>query len=141
MSIRTANINDAANIRSLLNQLGYLTQLEGLTDKIVRLINHPDQSLIVYDDGSVKAVMSIHFTPQLGLEGDFAIISYFAVDEAARSEGIGLKLEDYCVQLAKDRNCDRIQVHCHIRRTEAHRFYERQGYQESRKYFIKKLKE
>lgn len=141
MSIRTANINDAANIRSLLNQLGYPTQLEGLTDKIVRLINHPDQSLIVYDDGSVKAVMSIHFTPQLGLEGDFAIISYFAVDEAARSEGIGLKLEDYCVQLAKDRNCDRIQVHCHIRRTEAHRFYERQGYQESRKYFIKKLKE
>jgi GNAT superfamily N-acetyltransferase len=141
MSIRTANINDAANIRSLLSQLGYPTQLEGLTDKIERLINHPDQSLIVYDDGSVKAVMSIHFTPQLGLEGDFAIISYFAVDEAARSEGIGRKLEDHCVRLAKDRNCDRIQVHCHIRRTEAHRFYERQGYQESRKYFIKKLKE
>lgn len=141
MNIRIANINDAVSIRSLLHQLDYPTQLEQLTNKIEKLINHPDQSLIVYDDGSVKAVMSIHFTPQLGLEGDFAIISYFAVDEAARSEGIGLKLEDYCVQLAKDRNCDRIQVHCHIRRTEAHRFYERQGYQESRKYFIKKLKE
>lgn len=141
MSIRIANVNDAANIGLLLSQLGYPTEMEQLTGKIARLINHPDQSLIVYDDGNVKAVMSIHFTPQLGLEGDFAIISYFAVDEAARSEGIGRKLEEYCVRLAQARNCDRIQVHCHIRRTEAHRFYERQGYQESRKYFIKSLKD
>jgi len=140
MSIRIANVNDAANIKSLLNQLGYPTQPEQLTDKIVRLINHPDQSLVVYDDGGVKAVMSIHFVPQIALDGDFAIISYLAVDETARSEGIGRKLEDYCVRLAEGRNCDRIQVHCHIRRTEAHRFYERQGYQESRKYFIKSLK-
>nr|WP_067060206.1 GNAT family N-acetyltransferase [Mucilaginibacter sp. L294] len=140
MSIRIANINDAANIKSLLNQLGYPTQSEQLTDKIVKLINHPDQSLVVYDDAGVKAVMSIHFVPQIALDGDFAIISYLAVDESARSEGIGRKLEDYCVRLAEDRNCDRIQVHCNIRRTEAHRFYERQGYQESRKYFIKSLK-
>jgi GNAT superfamily N-acetyltransferase len=140
MSIRIANINDAAIIQSLLNQLGYPTQLEQLTDKIVRLVNHPDESLIVFDDGRVKAVMSIHFTPQFALDGDFAIISYFAVDETARSEGIGRQMEEHCVQLAKDRNCDRIQVHCHIRRAEAHRFYERQGYQESRKYFIKSLK-
>ena len=140
MSIRIANVNDAASIVSLLDQLGYPTETEQLTDKIVRLINHPDEKLIVFDDGSVKAVMSIHFTPQLALDGDFAIISYFAVDEKARSEGIGRQMEDYCTKLAKDRNCDRIQVHCHIRRTEAHRFYERQGYQESRKYFIKSLK-
>ncbi|MES2064999.1 MAG: GNAT family N-acetyltransferase [Bacteroidota bacterium] len=140
MSIRIANVNDAANIKLLLNQLGYPTQPEQLTDKIARLINHPDQSLVVYDNGGVKAVMSIHFVPQLALDGDFAIISYLAVDETARSEGIGRQLEEYCVRLAEGRNCDRIQVHCHIRRTEAHRFYERQGYQESRKYFIKSLK-
>ncbi len=140
MSIRIANVNDAANIKLLLNQLGYPTQPEQLTDKISRLINHPDQSLVVYDNGGVKAVMSIHFVPQLALDGDFAIISYLAVDETARSEGIGRQLEEYCVRLAEGRNCDRIQVHCHIRRTEAHRFYERQGYQESRKYFIKSLK-
>jgi GNAT superfamily N-acetyltransferase len=140
MSIRIASINDAAVIKSLLNQLGYPTQSEQLTDKIAKLINHPDQSLVVYDNGGVKAVMSIHFVPQIALDGDFAIISYLAVDETARSEGIGRKLENYCVQLAENRNCDRIQVHCHIRRTEAHRFYERQGYEESRKYFIKRLK-
>jgi len=44
--------------------------------------------------------------------------------------------------------CDRIEVHCHQRRTEvhchqrrtdAHRFYERQGYTDSSKYLIKTL--
>jgi hypothetical protein len=29
------------------------------------------------------------------------------------------------------------EVHCHSRRTVAHQFYERQGYHESPKYFVK----
>lgn len=56
------------------------------------------------------ALMSIHFVPQLALESDFAIIGYFAVDQNARSKGIRKEMEEHCVKLAKDRDCDRIQV-------------------------------
>ncbi|HZE85293.1 MAG TPA: hypothetical protein VE035_13355 [Puia sp.] len=42
--------------------------------------------------------------------------------------------------MARSRKCDRIEVHCHLRRKDAHRFYEQQGYTDSPKYLIKSLK-
>ena len=138
MSIRIATLDDTPKIKELLEQLEYPTANDALEKRIDQLLNHSDHHLIVY--GDVEALMSIHFVPQLALPGDFAIISYFAVDEKVRSKGIGKKMEEYCVKLATDNGCERIQVKCNIRRTEAHRFYERQGYQESRKYFSKILK-
>lgn len=139
--IRSANIQDTTAIVSLLDQLGYPTKLDELLDKVRQLLKHPDHVLCVYEqDSTVLAVMSIHFVPQLALTGEFAVISYLAVDASARSLGIGKALEEHCAWIAKARNCDRIQLHCNIRRTDAHRFYERQGYEESRKYFSKRLK-
>ena len=38
----------------------------------------------------------------------------------------------------RERGCDRIEVHCHERRVDAHRFYYRQGYEESPKYLMKR---
>ncbi|PAD65933.1 hypothetical protein CHH83_26640 [Bacillus sp. 7586-K] len=87
----------------------------------------------------VIALISIHFIPQITIKGDFARISYFAVDTNVRGKGIGRKIEEYCTDLAIKRNCDRTYVHCHSRRTDAHRFYMRQGFTESPKYFIKML--
>ncbi|HXB92971.1 MAG TPA: GNAT family N-acetyltransferase, partial [Puia sp.] len=87
----------------------------------------------------ILAVLSLHFIPQLAVEGDFARISYFAVDDDARSQGIGRTMEERVVALARERGCHLIEVHCHERRTHAHRFYLRQGYRESPKYMIKNL--
>ncbi|AHB70531.1 hypothetical protein P262_03037 [Cronobacter malonaticus] len=57
----------------------------------------------------------------------------------ARSKGIGRLLESEGETLARARGCDRIEVHCHSRRSDAHRFYYRQGYTESPKYLCKSL--
>jgi N-acetylglutamate synthase-like GNAT family acetyltransferase len=140
MSIRNAMPSDAEAIRDLLRQLDYPTTDGFIEEKLPLMLDHPDQSLVVYEkQGKVVGMISIHFVPQIALTGDFANISYLAVDENVRGEGIGAKLEAYCTQLATERKCDRIYVHCHIRREDAHRFYDRQGYQESRKYLMKKL--
>ena len=61
------------------------------------------------------------------------------VDKTIRGKGIGREIEEYCVDVAKNRRCDRIEVHCHSRRLDAHRFYFRQGYIESPKYLMKKI--
>ena len=87
----------------------------------------------------ILAFISLHFIPQIALEGEFARISYFSVDQDARSKGIGRQLEEHCAVLARERGCDRMEVHCHIRRIDAHDFYFRQGYQESPEYLIKRL--
>lgn len=140
MAIRKAKSVDINAIVSLLDQLGYSGTEKFMEEKLQRLINHADEDLVVYEENNqVVAVMSIHFIPQLALEGDFARISYFSVDSTVRSKGIGNQLEEYCTQLAKDRNCDRIEVHCHERRVDAHRFYDKQGYEEVPKYLVKSL--
>jgi GNAT superfamily N-acetyltransferase len=137
--IRRAQPADTEAIRALIAQLDY-DPPANLEEKIRRLSAHPDEVLLVYElEAEVVAFLSLHFIPQIATTGDFARISYFAVKDSARSHGIGDQLEAYITQLARERNCDRIEVHCHTRRTAAHRFYERQGYEESPKYFIKRL--
>ncbi|WP_141433930.1 GNAT family N-acetyltransferase [Bacillus sp. 03113] len=138
--IRNAKIEDWKVISELLNQLDYPNTESFIKGKIEKLLIHPDEELLVYeDDGRVIAFISLHFIPQIALEGDFARISYFSVDTTIRSKGIGRKIEEYCADLATKRNCDRIEVHCHSRRLDAHRFYFRQGYTESPKYLMKKI--
>ena len=140
MAIRNADSGDINSIVLLLEQLGYPDTGKFMEAKLQRMISHDDEELVVYEENSeVLAVMSIHFIPQLALEGDFARISYFSVDSGARSKGIGNLLEEFCSRIATARNCDRIEVHCNERRTDAHRFYYRQGYKEAPKYLIKTL--
>lgn len=140
MGIRIAKPEDWKEISELLEQLGYPGTEPFVEDKIVQLLNHPDEILLVYEKESrVAALMSIHFIPQIALTGDFARISYFVVDRSFRNRGIGKELEEYCYRLAEERKCDRIEVHCHARRRMAHRFYFRQGFEESPKYLIKMI--
>ncbi|MCX7709908.1 MAG: GNAT family N-acetyltransferase [Clostridia bacterium] len=140
MGIRKARLDDWQEIKALLDQLDYPNTDTFIKEKIEKLLDHPDEELLVYvDKNKAVAFISLHFIPQIALKGDFARISYFAVDVSVRSHGIGREIEEYCVELAKARGCDRIEVHCHSRRTAAHRFYIRQGFTESPKYFMKRL--
>lgn len=124
----------------LICQLDYQTTPDLVKDKIARMSTHPDAELVVAEsDGHVQGFISIHYIPQVALQGDFARISYLCVDRDARGKGIGRMLEEYCVRSAASRGCDRIELHSHGRRREAHAFYGALGYEESPKYFIKKL--
>jgi GNAT superfamily N-acetyltransferase len=91
------------------------------------------------DARPIRGLLSLHFIPQIAVEGDFARISYFVVDGNARSKGIGRAMEEWAARLARERGCHLIEVHCHERRARAHAFYARQGYEESPKYLIKNL--
>ena len=140
MPIRNARADDESGIARLLKELDYPGTESFLKDKIHLIIHHPSSRLIVYEKAQqVIAFMAIDIIVQLGLKGDFARISYFAVDSLYRGHGIGNEMENYCVSYAKEMNCERVEVHCHERRTATHEFYIRQGYEEAPKYFIKEL--
>jgi len=142
MKIRTATLNDLPTIQQLLRELEYEMDASSLFIKMQHMLRDNDESLIVCEeDGHVIAFMSIHYIPQIALQGDFARISYFSVLPPAQNKGVGKLMEEYCTALAVKRSCDRIELHCHERREGAHRFYERQGYAESPKYFIKMIKD
>ncbi|MEM7064214.1 MAG: GNAT family N-acetyltransferase [Cyanobacteria bacterium P01_B01_bin.77] len=140
VTIRTAHPSDAETISELLTSLGYTGTRPFIRDRIAQLLDHPDEKLLVASNGAnVIGVLSLHFIPQLALARDFCRISYFCVDESARGAGTGAALEAQATELAQIRGCDRIEVHCHARRVDAHRFYARQGYTESPKYLVKSL--
>jgi GNAT superfamily N-acetyltransferase len=140
MNIRKATIEDEPIIEKLLDQLDYSDTKPFLKQKIEIIDQNPNSGLFVYElNENVVAFICVDFTPQLALKGDFARISYLSVDSSVRSKGIGKQLEEFCMSLAKERGCNRIELHCHERRKDAHRFYYRQGYVESPKYLMKML--
>ena len=140
-TLREAEIADAPEIVNLLAELDYPGTSHFIHERIAQLLKHPDEKLLVsIENEKVSGVLSLHFIPQLALPGDFCRISYFCVDPDTRGSGTGKALEERAVEIARERGCDRIEVHCHARRTEAHRFYFRQGYSESPKYLYKSIK-
>jgi GNAT superfamily N-acetyltransferase len=155
MSIRSATLGDWEGISRLLTQLEYPGTAGFIRSRLERLLNDPAETLLVWAEppappeppapaepaapSAILGFLSLHFIPQIALRGDFARISYFAVDDTTRSHGIGRRLEETATRLARERGCVLMEVHCHIRRTRAHEFYGRQGWIESPKYLIKKL--
>jgi GNAT superfamily N-acetyltransferase len=141
--IRRARLSDASHIGRLLNQLGYPVSARFVHCQLTALLSDCNEDLLVAeaDDTRVIAFLAMHCVPQIAVEGGFARISYLCVDKEMRSRGLGKKLEREACRLAAEKGCDRIELHCHARRTDAHGFYARQGYTESPKYFIKRLRD
>ncbi len=140
VSLRPARAEDAPVLADLLRQLGYADAGAFIGQRLAGLLEHPDALLHVAEaQGTVLGFISLHFIAQIALAGDFCRISYLCVDARARGAGIGARLEEFAQAQARLRGCDRIELHSHSRRVDAHRFYARQGYSESPKYLVKKL--
>ena len=138
--IRNAVAGDAGALCALLSQLGYPGAEAFMAGRLVQLLEHPDEVVLVAQTGEALAgFLSLHFIPQIGLAGDFGRVSYFCVDQDQRGRGVGKALLLEAEARSRQRGCDRMEVHCNERRVEAHRFYRRMQYDASPKYFIKPL--
>lgn len=138
--LREASAADAPALVPLLAQLGYAGTEAFIERRLRELLDHADALLLVAEcEGQLLGFMSLHFVPQLAVAGDFCRLSYLCVHEAARGLGIGALFEHRAVEEARQRGCDRIELHSHERRRDAHRFYFREGYEESPKYLMKRL--
>jgi len=140
MSIRIAHIADAPAISRLLTQLGYPGTEPFIEANLREILPDPREVALVWaDNATVLGFLSLEFSIYPEIRGRLATIKCFVVDENARSRGIGQQLEAEITRLAREKGCDRIVVHCAARRTLAHEFYYRRGYEESPKYLVKSL--
>jgi GNAT superfamily N-acetyltransferase len=141
LRVREARRDDVAAIASLLGELGYPGCDDFLDRRLQQQLDHDDACLLIAEGegGQLLGFISLHFIVQLALEGDFCRISYLCVDAKARSQGVGAQLEQAAEQRARARGCDRLELHCDIRREAAHRFYARLGYEDAPKYFRRSL--
>lgn len=141
MSIRSAWVADCSSIKNLLDQLGYDCPVEIIKERLEKLFESDCDDVFVYTDNrKVEGFITLHYSKQLAFDGDFCEIGYLVVDKSVRGKGIGRILEEYACKTAKEKGCSALNVFSREFRTDAHRFYERQGYHEERKFFSKEIK-
>jgi GNAT superfamily N-acetyltransferase len=73
--------------------------------------------------------LQLSFIPGLARRGAWrAQIEAVRVHEAARNRGVGARMIEWAVEVARNRGCALVQLTTDKRRTDAHRFYERLGF-------------
>ena len=137
-AIRDAIIEDAAMIAQLLDELGYPSTPDGVRQRLARLLPRDDTRIFVAERGAhVLGVLGLHRMPVLTERNDIAMIIALVVADEARRTGVGRTLLERAEDEARLWRCGRIMVTSAERRTEAHAFYERMGYQYTGRRFAK----
>lgn len=87
----------------------------------------------------IIAFLHLRLEDQLHHAAKIAEIMELIVAENERSQGIGKALIQRGLRIAKQRGCIQMEVSSHHQRSNAHRFYERCGFQNHHKKFTLKI--
>ena len=128
--IREMTLNDAKAVNILSSQLGYTLSIEQTLQNINAVLESNDHTAFVaeYENkivgwiGASQAIM-IEVMPHCEING-------LVIDQDHRGMGIGKLLIDKVKQWAREKNNNKIGLHCNVKRTEAHLFYEHLGFAE-----------
>ena len=93
----------------------------------------PNHQLIVWEsNGCVVGTLHLIFLPSISYQGGLrAQVESVRVDKEIRSLGIGSEMMRWAIECAQERGAHIVQLTTHTSREDAHRFYERLGFQKS----------
>lgn len=127
--IRVAVEADADAIAALTTQLGYPAMGQDMSRRLRRVLDDPEQLVLVSCDAAGQPVGWIHVGPRALLETDVHYeIFGLIVDEAHRRGGRARRLVTAGERWAATQGATVLAVHSNIVRAESHPFYERAGY-------------
>ncbi len=125
-------MEDAESISALSKQLGYGLDVDETKDLIGLVNNHPDHIALVIADEK-KQIGWIHAFKTLRIESKpFIEIGGLVVDENYRGKGVGKLLINAIKNWSEQEEISTIRVRCHTKRKEAHLFYNKLGFSESK---------
>lgn len=115
--------------------------LEGYVKAFEAIDADPNNELIIGEiDGLPVATAQITFVPSLTQQGSWrSIIEGVRVSSKVRSRGVGEKLIDHMLGLARARGCPSSQLTTSNARTRAHAFYARIGFEKTHLGFKREL--
>jgi len=139
IAIRKATREDVDRIVRLSNDGGPNGPYKQLPDQLPqcyydsfeKIAADPKQFLMIAEyEGSIVGTFHMTYLTYLAGEGrDDCQIEAVHVDSALRSMGIGSFMMTWAIAKAKARNCRRVQLTTNKLRTDAHRFYQRLGFE------------
>jgi GNAT superfamily N-acetyltransferase len=141
VNFRLATRADVPTLVAMLADDALGAQREHFTDPLPQsyyaafdaLDSDPNNELILACLGEqVIGMLQLTYIPSLSYRGGWrATVESVRVNEAYRSQGIGRQLMLWTLERAKARGCHLAQLTTHKSRTDAHRFYERLGFEKS----------
>ena len=141
MLYRKYESGDISAIRDILeNDLGYNCELDSLRNRVDEMMKRGNYQIFVACDGD-KVVGYIGCVNYLAfeLENEGMKIIALAVSKEHRRKGIGTELLKTAEYWAKGNNIEVVLLNSGLQRTEAHSFYESQGYFKKSYGFIKRI--
>jgi GNAT superfamily N-acetyltransferase len=139
VTIRMANEEDVPQLIGLLAQGALDGRQEDLADQevyraaLAEIRATPGNDLLVAElDGRAVGMCQLLLFRHLQRRGGrCAEIESMHVDSSLRSKGIGAQLLAGAVEFARQAGCYRVQLTSNLRRPDAHRFYQREGFDPS----------
>ncbi|MFD8193294.1 GNAT family N-acetyltransferase [Streptomyces wuyuanensis] len=139
LRIRPASPSDVPAIVAMLADDPLGAQRESLDDPtpyltaFARLAEDPNQHLVVADrDGSTVGTLQLTVIPGLSRRGATrSIIEAVRIHADERGSGLGTQLIEWAVEESRRQGCRLVQLTSDVSRTDAHRFYERLGFEAS----------
>ena len=130
VSIRRVREEDATAVAELNTQLGYPAPADEVRDRLAAIAKTRTQAVFVAClDGKVVGWIDVAITFHLQSE-PFALIGGLVVKDGYRGMRIGRRLCEAAEQWAQDQGLRTVRVTSRSTRTDAHRFYLRDGYSE-----------
>jgi GNAT superfamily N-acetyltransferase len=127
--IRGAQVTDLEHVRTLTAQLGYQVDSATLLPRLSHALSSGDQEVFVAEmDGRV--VGWVHVAVWQFMEsGRVGMIAGLVVERSQRRHGVGRLLMGRAENWIAAQGCSIVRLWSSAGRVEAHRFYERLGYQ------------
>jgi PhnO protein len=141
--LRNADSRDLKGIYELISELeGVPLDYDKFECIFIQYLKEDKYHFIVEEDnGIVRGCLNLRIEYQLHHVRKIAEIMELTVKSENRSQGIGSKLLEKAIEIAKQEECFQLEVCCNMVRVNAHRFYEREEMKKSHYKFCMKLEE
>ena len=131
MKIRELNANDIQHLLPLLDELGYPVDAATLSARFERFRDQGEKALVAERDGRIIGLLTLHITPVLHRAGSVGRVTTLVVEKTAQGQGVGSALMDEAERRLWDAGCVLVEVTSNRKRTDAHAFYEKLGYEKT----------
>jgi ribosomal protein S18 acetylase RimI-like enzyme len=128
-TIRSATMSDCAALARLIGQLGYEVSPAEVGERLATMQAEGRAVLVAELAGEAVGCLSTSTMRVLHRPRPVGRISMLIVDETARGRGIGAALVRAAEKALAEAGCGLVEVTSNFRRADAHRFYERLGYE------------
>lgn len=137
--IRRAGGGDAEALARLIGQLGYEVSAGEVVDRLALMEAEGRAVLVAERGGAVAGCLTTSVMRVLHRPAPVGRISMMVVEEALRGQGIGAALVRAAEEALAAQGCYMVEVTSNLKRTEAHRFYEKLGYERTSLRLAKEL--